>query len=320
MIQRAALSLTRVAAVLALCTHPTAAQVVPYEQAVRASTKSGIISVRIETNAGEYKVGEPIWLRVALINKSSHELYLNRAPAPVQISDLTIVDARVDLLPSVPKPGKDSMSGVSGVDFRQPLPPGKPVYIWYDDPYSNGALREWAEIRHWGYHIGQLGEYTLVASPTLYVARADGTEFKASPADKSNKVRITVIRGRATNFAAPTSPPIPVIRVRTGSYSAPTTHRPCATPNVEATVTNAVRPFYPGSARERNLGQVTVEVEIVVSPTGRLSGASIYKSSNDMGTDEEALLAARESSYSPKFVDCHPTQGSYLIRETLQPP
>jgi TonB family protein len=317
--QSAALSLTRVAAVLALCTHPTAAQVVPYDQAVRTSTKSGFVSIRIETNASDYKVGEPIWLRVALINKSSHELYLNGAPAPFQITDLTIVDARWHRLPSVPKPRKDSMSGVSGVEFRQPLPPGKPVYIWYDDPYSNGALREWAEIRHWGYHIGQLGEYTLVASPTLYVARADGTEFKASPADKSNKVRITVIRGSATNFAAPTSPPIPVIRVRTGSYSTPTTLRPCVTPNVEAAVTNAVQPFYPGSALEMNLGQVTVEVEVTIASNGSLSGASVHKSSGNMALDQAALRAARESTYSPKIVNCQPTQGGYLFHAVLQP-
>jgi TonB family protein len=311
--ERAVLSLARVAVVLALCAHPTAAQVVPYNQAAAASTKSGIILVRIETNATEYKVGEPIWLRVALINKSSHELYLNGAPAPFQITDLTIVDARGHRLPSLPKPSKDSMIGNSGMEFRQPLPPGKPVYMWYNDPYSHWALREWADVRHWGYHIGQPGEYTLVASPTLYVGGAGGIIFKASPSDKSNKVRVTAIRGRATNFAAPTSPPIPIIRVRAGNYSASTMHRACATPNAEATVTNPVRPEYPESAKEIGLGPVTVEVEVVVGPTGNLSRASIYKSSNNMAIDQAALRAARESSYSPKLVNCQPTQGDYLF-------
>ncbi len=320
-IWNAALSLALVGVVLALCARSAAALVVPNDQAATASTKSGIILVRIETNATEYKVGEPIWLRVALINKSSHELYLNGQPAPFQITNLSIVDARGHRLPSGPKPSKDSMIGSSGVTFRQPLPPGKPVYLWYDDPYSHWALREWAEVRHWGYNIGRAGEYTLVASPTLYVGNADGTIFRAFPADKSNKVRVTVIRGRATNFAAPTSPPIPVIRVRAGSYSASMMHRACSTPNVEATVTNAVQPFYPYSAREMNLVPVTVEVEVevAVGPTGKLSRASIYKGSNNMAVDQAALLAARESSYSPKFVNCRPTQGNYLFRAILQP-
>jgi TonB family protein len=306
--------------VLALCVRPASGHVVAYDQAARTSIKSGIIYVRIETNASEYKVGEPIWLRVALINKSSRALYLNGAPAPFQITDLTIVDARGHRLPSVPKPGRDSTSGVSGVEFRQPLPPGKPIYIWYDDPYSNGALREWAEIRHWGYHIGQLGEYTLVASPTLYVARADGTEFRVSPSDHSNKIRIAVIRGRATNVAAPTIPPIPTIRVRTGSYSAPTMHRACTTPNVEATVTNAVQAYYPAPARDLGFGRpVTVEIEVTVGAVGNLLGTRLVKSSGSALLDDAAVRAARESTYSPKFVNCQPTQGNYLFHAILQP-
>ena len=316
-----ALSLARVAVVLALCVRPTSAQVVAYDQAARASTKSGSIYVRIETNATEYKVGEPIWLRVVLINRTSHELYLNEQPAPFQITDLTVVDAHGHRLPSLPRPSKDSMIGrSSAATFRQPLPPGKPVYIWYDDPYSNWALQEWAEIRHWGYHIGQLGEYELVATPRLYVADAGGIIFKVSPSDHSNKIRVAVIRGRATNFAAPTSPPIATIRVRTGSYSAPTMHRACTTPNVEATVTNAVQAYYPAPARDLGFGRpVTVEIKVTVGAIGNLLGTRFVKSSGSALLDDAAVRAARESSYSPKIVNCHPTQGNYLFHAILQP-
>jgi hypothetical protein len=38
-----------------------------------------------------------------------------------------------------------------------------------------------------------------------------------------------------------------------------------------------------------------------------------------MAIDQAALRAARESNYSPKLVDCQPTQGDYLFRADFQP-
>jgi hypothetical protein len=63
--QRAALDLARVAALLVLCARPTAAQLSD------GSTQSGVILVRIATNASAFKIGEPIKLRVTLINKGA---------------------------------------------------------------------------------------------------------------------------------------------------------------------------------------------------------------------------------------------------------
>jgi protein TonB len=93
----------------------------------------------------------------------------------------------------------------------------------------------------------------------------------------------------------------------------------CANPNVEATVTNPVQPDYPESAKDLGLGAVTVEVEVTVGPSGNLIGVKVYKSSSNMAIDQAALRAARESSYSPKLVDCSPTTGDYLFRADFQP-
>ncbi len=38
-----------------------------------------------------------------------------------------------------------------------------------------------------------------------------------------------------------------------------------------------------------------------------------------MAIDQAALRAARESTYSPKLVDCSPTTGDYLFRADFQP-
>jgi TonB family protein len=88
---------------------------------------------------------------------------------------------------------------------------------------------------------------------------------------------------------------------------------------VEATVTNPVQPDYPESARDLGLGAVTVEVEVTVGPSGNLVNANVYKSSSNMAIDQAALRAARQSTYSPKLVDCSPTTGNYLFRADFQP-
>ena len=88
---------------------------------------------------------------------------------------------------------------------------------------------------------------------------------------------------------------------------------------MEASVTNPVQPDYPESARDLGLGAVTVNVKVTVGPSGNLIGASVYKSSGNMAIDQAALRAARESNYSPKLVDCQPTQGDYLFRADFQP-
>ena len=93
----------------------------------------------------------------------------------------------------------------------------------------------------------------------------------------------------------------------------------CANPNVEATVTNAVQPDYPESARDLGLGAVSVEIEVTVGPSGNLISATVYKSASNMAIDQAALRAARQSAYSPKLINCQPTTGNYLFRADFQP-
>ena len=111
-----------------------------------------------------------------------------------------------------------------------------------------------------------------------------------------------------------TGPPQPA-----GTAAAGTPKPACANPNVEATVTNPVQPDYPQSALDLGLGAVTVNVEVTVGPSGNLVTAKVYKSSGNMSIDQAALRAARQSTYSPKLVNCEPTTGDYLFRADFQP-
>ncbi len=38
-----------------------------------------------------------------------------------------------------------------------------------------------------------------------------------------------------------------------------------------------------------------------------------------MAIDQAALRAARQSTYSPKLVNCSPTTGDYIFRADFQP-
>jgi protein TonB len=100
---------------------------------------------------------------------------------------------------------------------------------------------------------------------------------------------------------------------------APPTPAACANPNKEASVMNAQQPDYPDAARDLGLGPVTALVEVTVGPSGNLISATIYKSAGNPLIDRAAITAAKQSTYSPKYVNCAPTAGDYLFRAEFSP-
>ena len=151
-------------------------------------SNSAVIA-RIESNKLVYQVGEPIKLRLTLINKSSEELFVP-GDAPYGLVNLAVFDFRGRPLP--PTGWRGIICGCGGVPSGTTLDPGKPLVAWFDDPESHWTLREWADIRLWGYNIKQPGTYTLVATPNIR-AVGSGEEFNNAPAQVSNKVSITIM-------------------------------------------------------------------------------------------------------------------------------
>jgi TonB family protein len=80
----------------------------------------------------------------------------------------------------------------------------------------------------------------------------------------------------------------------------------CANPNADAQVVDAVTPDYPDSARDLNLGAVTVLVEVALGTQGQVLDAKVAQSSNNLAIDNAALRSARTSTYAPKIADCSP--------------
>lgn len=110
------------------------------------------------------------------------------------------------------------------------------------------------------------------------------------------------------------APPAPV------STAPPGTPKPaCKTPYQDATVVSQAQAEYPDAARELNLGEVQVYVTVTVGPTGSLLDAKVTRSANNMELDQAALAAAKQSTYSPKIVNCQPTTGSYNFIVTFDP-
>ncbi len=269
---------------------PISARSTLVHHASPALSNSAVVA-RIVSNKAVYRLGDPIKLRLTLTNKSGERLYISGSPPPFWLLTLTIFDASGRPLQHGGRRTADARASMLSWN----LAPGKPVVIDFSDPENHWRRTDWADVKYWGYSIKTPGTYTLVATPEIQ-AFGPGDEFNDAPARESNKVRIAIIRGGAS------------------SYDASTTHPTC--PTVGVSLTHAVQPEYPASAR--NFGAASVEVEVTVGEAGNLLETRVVKSSGNALIDDAALRAARESSYSPKFVHCQPTQGSYLFRAIFQ--
>jgi TonB family protein len=95
--------------------------------------------------------------------------------------------------------------------------------------------------------------------------------------------------------------------------------RLCGDPDQEAVVTRAAAPLAPPSAGKR-LFPVAVLVIVTIAPSGNLANARIFKTSGNEAIDEAALDAARRSQFAPKYTNCKPTTGSYILREEFSAP
>ncbi len=91
----------------------------------------------------------------------------------------------------------------------------------------------------------------------------------------------------------------------------------CATPFVPARVRSTIAPAWPtGIAISVPL---STDVEVAVSPDGKLADAWVYKPSGIPELDLAAVKAAKLSKYQPGTALCHPAPGYYLFRADFQP-
>ncbi|MFN2529003.1 MAG: energy transducer TonB [Candidatus Baltobacteraceae bacterium] len=93
----------------------------------------------------------------------------------------------------------------------------------------------------------------------------------------------------------------------------------CAKPSKDVTLVQAATPDYPHSARALHLGAVDVIISVTIDAKAEVIGSSVVQSSGNADLDRAALVAARQSTYSPKIVNCSPVTGTYMFRVNFNP-
>ncbi|HZV77182.1 MAG TPA: hypothetical protein VFF63_05460 [Candidatus Babeliales bacterium] len=150
-----------------------------------------ILSLRLESSKTIYRLGEPIELRVTIRNNTAQEYAFQGYTPPYGLCTLEVLNARGDALRS------KGAIGYRQLDISsQELPAETSTVAAFEDPAAAGALREWANIRYWGYHIEQPGDYTVFAIPnfTAFAMHHDGPDFTGSAPDRSNAVTFKVVQ------------------------------------------------------------------------------------------------------------------------------
>ncbi|HEY2475310.1 MAG TPA: energy transducer TonB [Candidatus Cybelea sp.] len=89
----------------------------------------------------------------------------------------------------------------------------------------------------------------------------------------------------------------------------------CLKPNTDAFVTKAVKPELPHGMTASG----SASVEVIIGPDGHVMSTTLIKSTGNSTIDHAAVQAARNSSYSPKIVNCKPVQGKFVFHTDFRP-
>jgi protein TonB len=115
------------------------------------------------------------------------------------------------------------------------------------------------------------------------------------------------------NGTVESAPPAPTAGPATAPPPPPTpTPRSCSQPHVDANAAVKADADYPEMARQQGAVGI-VQVRVMLTATGAVSGVGIYKSSGFSSLDQEALKAARNSRYTPEVDECQKIAGQYIF-------
>jgi TonB family protein len=89
--------------------------------------------------------------------------------------------------------------------------------------------------------------------------------------------------------------------------------------NADAHVVKAAIPEVEGLSQETLLQHLATEMQVTVAADGSVKSVAITKSSGYLDFDQAAIRAAKHSTYSPAFVNCHPQGGVAPFEAKLAP-
>jgi hypothetical protein len=172
---------------LSLAASPSAVSSEQGAVSVVLPVRAGIISIRLESNRTTYRRGEPIKLRLMLVNNTNKYYAIMQVATPWWLCHLSIRDAHGQSIRMTL-----NRLGVSGNgDIMYTLPPDGSV------PALSG-LQAWTDLNSWGYALSRSGDYTIVGSPTIdaleRIGHRLGNQFTVSPTETSNTVHIKILK------------------------------------------------------------------------------------------------------------------------------
>jgi TonB family protein len=140
----------------------------------------------------------------------------------------------------------------------------------------------------------------------------------------THNTRVSVAPPKITDSGGAAGPAEPVA-VATGSDQpqgtpapvepSPTPKPACAVPNATAHTIDVMPADAPEDASS---SPATADIRVTLDAAGHVTGADIYRSTNDTRMDHAAVVAARGSTYAPAIVECIPVGGSYIFRVEFQ--
>jgi hypothetical protein len=146
-----------------------------------AEAQQGVSSmeIRLESDRATYRMGEPVTLRLTLINASSHAIRM-RPSTPSGAAKLVVLDAHgkkvePNLWPSFHFAGGPHIT----------VQPGEHLPV-------RGINGETISLTEWGYDLREPGKYTIVAIPPGLPAEA--AVQSAATAPTSSQVVLTIAR------------------------------------------------------------------------------------------------------------------------------
>jgi hypothetical protein len=142
---------------------------------IAAQTPRDGPQLRIQLSASNFRAGDPIPIRLTLVNQSPDSQYVASLP-PQALVKLYVYNNSGDEVRPIPRT-------INTMIMRPPraVPPGGKLTL-------RSREGEWLDLRDWGYDIRVPGKYTITTSPRS----ADGLRTDVAGGTKSTDLTITI--------------------------------------------------------------------------------------------------------------------------------
>jgi hypothetical protein len=140
----------------------------------------------------------------------------------------------------------------------------------------------------------------------------DGGHFVDCPTEMSVTPTATYLQKQLTAEPSIAGATLPVV---TAKLRQPLPSLPCGKIRIEGTVKRVVQPNWPYGITKRIESQIAVYLD----SNGTVVETQVYRSSGSDEADEQARMAAFNSTYTPARFLCQPVVSEYLFTAIFQP-